>query len=67
MVPGATETCGREAPVRDRRGESYRYPEERSGGLLSDVTGGVGTLPLLRPGYCPHRVGSIVNNGSVWD
>ena len=66
-TPSATETCGREAPVQDRRDESYRYPREQSGGLLLDATAGVGTLPLLRPGYCSHKVGSTVYNGSVWD
>ena len=31
-----------------------------------DATDGGGMLPLLRPEYCPRRVGSTVYNGSVF-
>ena len=32
---------------------------------VSDATDGGGRRPLLRPGYCPHTVGSTAYNGSV--
>lgn len=52
----------REALLRDHRGGFCRYREALSDDRVFGATDGGGIPLLLRPGCCPHTIGSTAYN-----